>query len=66
MILLIDGTAVGVDTNGSEAFKEYEPFRELKGETWKSLVHVFENIDEDVPPSSARSLPVAVGPWSRK
>ena len=66
MILLIRGTAVGVDINGSEAFKEYEPFRELKGETWKSLVHVFENVDEGVPSSSARSLSVAVGPRSRK
>lgn len=66
MILLINGAAVGVDTNGFEAFKEYEPFRELKGETWKSLVHVLENVEEGVPPSSAMSLSVAVDPWSRK
>ena len=32
--------------NGSRAINEYDPLRELNGDTWKSFAHVFLNLPE--------------------
>ena len=37
--LLLQASSIERGRNGSQAESEYVPFRELKGETWKSLDH---------------------------
>ena len=44
MELLIEPALVRSGAKGSSALSPYEPLRELKGETWKSLRQVFENL----------------------